>query len=148
MIVRTSRPVLYNSNSENYFSLDASSTTDSILAFQKWANSKGQKIVDENGVWNPTTSKIYNIVKKRYELETGDQIGKLKPNYTSSEAVADANAILKEIIPMKPSTSLTTPAKPKANWWQKKTKSQKNIIMIGGIIVIVGFFMYKSSSKK
>lgn len=145
MIVKTSRPVLYDGSYEHYLSLDGTSSKDAILAFQKWANSKGEKLVDEDGLWNPSTSKLYSTVQKRYELETGEQIGRLKPNYTPS----NANAVLREIIPMKPYTGTYTPDKLKVSWWAKRSKAQKGLIMGGGIAVIavVGFLIYKQTKK-
>jgi hypothetical protein len=165
MIVKTSRPILYDGSYEHYLSLDGSSTKDAILAFQKWANSKGEKLVDEDGIWSASTSKLYSTVQKRYELETGEQIGRLKPNYTPSSTVVDAkgrvksfnydpsntgeNKIQQETIPMKPYTGTYTPDKLKVSWWAKRSKAQKGLIIGGGIAVIavIGFLIYKQTKK-
>ena len=147
MIVKTSRPVLYDGSYEHYLSLDGTSPSAEILAFQKWANSKGEKLVDEDGLWNPSTSKLYSTVQQRYELETGEQIGRLKPNYTPVNT--GVNQIQQEIIPMKPFVSTYSPAKLKVSWWAKRSKAQKGLIMVGGIavIVVISFLIYKQTKK-
>lgn len=164
MIVKTSRPILYDGSYEHYLSLDGTSPSAEILAFQKWVNSKGEKLVDEDGLWNVKTSTLYQSLKARYESEPlFAETGRLKPNYTPSNVVLDEKGNIKslesnnpviqafkQIVPMKPYTGTYTPAKLKVSWWSKRTKTQKGLIMASGIAVIavVGFLIYKSSSKK
>jgi hypothetical protein len=163
MIVKTSRPVLYDGSYEHYLSLDGTSPSAEILAFQKWVNSKGEKLVDEDGLWNVKTSTLYPSIKARYERELlFEPMVKLKPNYTPSNVVLDEKGNIKslesnnpviqafkQIVPMKQYTGTYTPAKLKVSWWAKRSKAQKGLIMGGGIAVIavVGFLIYKQTKK-
>lgn len=141
MIVKSNKPIKVSAYGNNEFSsLDGLSPATEILAFQKWANSKGEKLVDEDGLWNPSTSKLYSTVKKRYESETGEQIGKL-----ASKKI-ETTVPVKEIVQAKPYSAIITPIPIKQGWWAKRSKTQKTIIVTSSI-VLLGITLYVVSQK-
>lgn len=136
MQVITKNPILINQPWEDYLALDGSSSKEEILKFQKWANSKGEKLLNETGVFDAKTSDFYTKYKDRYEREMQDTI-KLAPKGIKT---IENNAIDSAYVPY-----FSLDNKTKKSWWQKKSKSQKNTIIIGSIAVatLIGYLLYK-----
>ena len=137
---------------KQYSALDGSSPSAEILSFQKWANSKGEKVVDEDGLWSAKTSALYPSVKTRYERETGEQIGKLKPNYTASKVVLDEKGNIKSLesnsakdivaIPLA-DTNKKIPKKGFSSW-----STTKKTIVIGSSLAVLGLAVWYFAIRK
>lgn len=141
----------------DYSSLDGTSASKEILAFQTWANSKGGGI-KETGVWDADTSSLYASVKTRYEKETGEQIGTLQTKKTEnvksknvwSDAVKRFGTNVKDSSSANESNvkTTTTDADKKAND-DTKTKTgfqswstTKKTIVVGGSLLGVGLAVW------
>lgn len=151
----------------NYSSLDGTSASKEILAFQKWANSKGGGI-KETGIWDKDTSSLYDAYKKRYEIETGEQIGTLQTKKTENvksrnvwgDAVKKFGTTVKDSSSANESnvntttTTTTTPTKSTTDADKKatddtKTKTgfqswstTKKTIVVGGSLLGVGLAVW------
>ena len=68
MKIITKKPVIV----DNYSAIDASSSKDEILTLQKLINSKGEKLVEETGVFDTKTSEVYNKYKTRIDRELSE----------------------------------------------------------------------------
>lgn len=142
MKVITKNPIIYGDDT-TYSAIDASSPKEEILALQKLLNSKGEKLVDETGVFDSKTSELYNKYKTRIDrelLEMGYEPIKLKPKTIQSSTSNDSYV---------PSFIQPNVNWKKTSWWSKRTKVQKGLVIGGAVVVasIIGFVIYKQSNK-
>ena len=104
------------------------------------------------GTPKPTVIKFgeTQVITNKPIVTSGLPTGNIKR--TISQEELDFNARMKGLKPLeKYSTSEKDNMKDenKANWWSKKTKTQKGLIMGGGVIAIglISFLIYKSVKK-
>ena len=139
MKIITKKPVIV----DNYSAIDASSSKDEILTLQKLINSKGEKLVEETGVFDTKTSEVYNKYKTRIDREL------------SELGVEPIKLATKPITAFNTSTTYTpTFAKQdlnlkKTSWWSKRTNVQKGFFIGGSVLLvgIIGFVIYKQVKK-
>lgn len=139
MKVITRNKILVNPDM-NYSRLDGKSPTAEILAMQKLINSKGEKLVDETGVFDAKTSEVYNKYKTRLDrefLEMGYEPIKLqtKPLNVIENPITPA-----QIVPTFFKADFKT-SNEKTSWWSKRTKTQKGLI-IGGAVAVTGLTVW------
>ena len=129
-----------------YSSLDGSSNSADIKAFQKWVwyvkadkSLKTTKAPDGvDGIWGGKTSGAWN----KYSAEYAKYLAPA-PEITTPITTVTSETIVEE----KPKDETDTT---KQGWWAKKTKTQKGLIIGGGIalIAVVGFVIYKVRKNK
>jgi hypothetical protein len=142
MKVITKNPIIYGDDT-TYSAIDASSSKDEILALQKLMNSKGEKLVDETGVFDAKTNEIYNKYKTRLDRELSE-MGiepiklKLKPIQSSTSNDSYVPSFVQPNVNWK-----------KTSWWSKRTRTQKGLIIGGAVILasVIGFVIYRQGKK-
>lgn len=142
MKIITKSPILVNPEM-SYSSLDGSSSKDEIKAFQKWVwYVKGDKSLK--------TSKAPDGVDGIFGKKTASALVKYADEYSKF--------LMPPTVPTTPSITneATVEDKPKdevkvekQGWWKTRTKTQKNLIIVGGITLfaIIGYVIYKRSTK-
>lgn len=149
MKIITKKPIIVDN--DNIFSnIDGNSTKEEILTLQKLINSKGEKLVDETGVFDAKTIEVYNKYKTRLDrelLEMGYEPIKLKTKAVQS---VSTNSVMNELVPQVFKNALKNPTTPeKESWWKQRTKTQKTLIIGGGAVgvMLLGFLIYKAVKK-
>lgn len=139
MNIITKNPILVNPEM-NYSSLDGTSNSDEIQAFQKWVwYVKGDKSLKTtkspdgvDGIWGGKTSSAWNKYNPEY-TNTPVPVINRPPNPTPT---------LETVQEDKPKDETDTT---KQGWWAKKTKTQKALV-IGGYVAVfalIGYIIYK-----
>jgi hypothetical protein len=140
MEVITKKPIIVEN--VRYSSIDASSKKEEILALQKLINSKGEKLVEETGVFDTKTSEVYNKYKTRIDRELSEM------------GIDPIKLAIKPIVSSNDSTYVPTFNKQdlnlkKSSWWAKRTTKQKGLV-IGGLVLVVSvtaFLIYRKVKK-
>jgi hypothetical protein len=140
MEVITKKPIIVEH--VGYSSIDGASTKEEILAVQKLINSKGEKLVDETGVFDAKTAEVYNKYKTRIDRELSEM------------GIEPIKLAIKPIISSNDSTYVPTFVKKdlnlkKSSWWSKRTTKQKGLV-IGGLVLVVSvtaFLIYRKVKK-
>jgi hypothetical protein len=123
-----------------YSNLDGNSSKEEILAVQKLINSKGEKLVDETGVFDAKTAEVYNKYKTRIDREMsemGFEPIRLKAKPITTPGISDLG-----YVPTFPTTDLKMK---KTSWWSKRTTMQKGLVIGGAVVLasIIGFVVFK-----
>lgn len=143
MNVITKSPILFDS--DDYSNIDGTSSREEILAVQKLINSKGEKLVDETGVFDAKTSEVYNKYKTRIDREMSEMgfepIRLKTKTITTSPTISDLG-----YVPTFPTTDLKMK---KTSWWSKRTTMQKGLVIGGAVVLvsIIGFLVVKKTNK-
>lgn len=143
MNIITKAPIIYGEY-EDYLSLDGTSTKDEILAFQKWANSKGEKLLEETGIFDASTTALYNKVKARYEREIADMNNNVQKLAFKKNAPVETTQVVSEIVPQTWNVNIKRPS-----WWGRQSPKNKTLIIVGSVFAlsITSYLIYKNSKK-
>jgi hypothetical protein len=124
--------------------LDGSSASDEIKAFQRWVwYTKGDKSLK--------TSKAFDGVDGIFGSKTRSAWAKYGSEYTNVLTPTNTPTTNVDTTPISTVTETVTTetVANKQGWWSKRTKTQKGLIIGGGvaIAIVLGVLIYKRSKK-